>query len=940
MYNTKTLAFHGAGSVYFQHPNQRYAQSNSLERAGELETIDFQNFVGDILFSKKMFGSTKPILSSVLFGELSNVTEVKERAFTDCKQLSTFDLSKVNGPIGVEAFRNTALTEADLSNVTSIGYAAFDNVNGVSDWSSICDAADKGVLKKLEYSNVFLKTDRVWTLVQREMDGKFSLNQDGSYQGLKPSDNGWESSQLGESNQIDPGSTQLTKSAKWTDQEKTTAQIEIQASYAPDQQMDFIFIVDTSTSMKLVNADDTALNKMYQMLSKVADVVDSLLLSKEVDSRVAILSFGDMINDYSAGFFTEETVTIASKMIRNLQCAGNTDFAVGLENAVKYIETAKGLNRKVSIVFLSDGEANQDVDQIDSAAKQIEDLGVETIGVIYKMDPNAEETQYMEKVCSEYYVAKDTEGFSNAVNRTIYDAFRTFTLTDKIGTDFQKVTADDISVTGGTFKLDTDGRTISWDLSGTEPYQTYTMMIHTELEKDTEGKYPEKTVLTNDGNSVLTETKGDNTVNQVASPQLDRAPKIGNLTVSKTVSGSGADTAKEFVFTVTLNDKTVNKTYGDMDFKDGAASFKLKHGDKITAIGLPADMTYEVSEDAAGYTATSTGATGKIKTGETVTAAFHNYKDDENSGGDNGGNDGGTVISGVTLHFESNGGTVYSNESYSRSSVVKLDKLPVREGYQFTGWYADQKLTQKITEIVMTSDKTVYAGWKETKVPDLLNGDNHFAYIVGYPNGNVEPMGNITRAETATIFFRLLKDEVRDGNLSNGSSFKDVGKDSWCNTSVSTMAKLGIIKGRMEDKFDPQAPITRAEFAAICARFDTGLTDGNNNFSDIAGHWAEVEIKRAAAKGWVQGDPDGKFRPDDCITRAEAMAMINRVLCRIPESESDLLDGMNIWPDNQPGNWYYLAVQEATNSHEFKRKSEVNESWTKLKADPNWIRYQ
>ena len=293
-----------------------------------------------------------------------------------------------------------------------------------------------------------------------------------------------------------------------------------------------------------------------------------------------------------------------------------------------------------------------------------------------------------------------------------------------------------------------------------------------------------------------------------------------------------------------------------------------------------------------------------------------------------------------TLHYESNGGTAYKDERYSSGTKVTLDKTPTRESYTFTGWYADKALTQKITTVTMNSDKTVYAGWEATGVPDKLNGDDHFAYVIGYPDGKVHPEGNISRAETATIFFRLLKADIRDGNLTADNDFSDVSDGQWHNKAISTMAKLGIVKGRRADSFDPDASITRAEFAAICARFNTKPVENSGSFSDISGHWAENEIERAAAFGWISGYPDGTFRPDARITRAEAMTMINRVLCRMPQSESDLLDSMVTWPDNKPSDWHYLAVQEATNSHDFDRKGEVGESWTKLTSVPDWKRYQ
>lgn len=224
--------------------------------------------------------------------------------------------------------------------------------------------------------------------------------------------------------------------------------------------------------------------------------------------------------------------------------------------------------------------------------------------------------------------------------------------------------------------------------------------------------------------------------------------------------------------------------------------------------------------------------------------------------------------------------------------------------------------------------------------PDLLNDSDHFAYVIGYMDGNVRPYGLISRAETTTIFFRLLKDSVRDGNLLTSNTYTDVADDYWANTAISTMTGLGIVQGRSTTTFDPKAPITRAQFAAICARFDTGKSSGTQSFTDIKGHWAEKYIERAAELDWIKGFEDGSFRPDTYITRAQAMTMINRVLNRIPEDESDLLPGMNVWPDCNPGDWFYLAVQEATNSHDFEHKAGNYEIWTELTKNPDWTRYE
>lgn len=182
---------------------------------------------------------------------------------------------------------------------------------------------------------------------------------------------------------------------------------------------------------------------------------------------------------------------------------------------------------------------------------------------------------------------------------------------------------------------------------------------------------------------------------------------------------------------------------------------------------------------------------------------------------------------------------------------------------------------------------------------------------------------------------------MREGNLTGENQFTDVNEGNWFNNAISTMTKLGIVKGRTSTEFAPNAPITRAEFAAICARFDTGKTEGDSNFTDISGHWAEAEIERAVTLGWITGYPDGTFRPDKQITRAEAMTTINRVLQRLPETESDLMRDMVTWPDNQSGAWYYLAVQEATNSHDFDRKDDgVHEKWIKINPVRHWSDYE
>jgi hypothetical protein len=231
----------------------------------------------------------------------------------------------------------------------------------------------------------------------------------------------------------------------------------------------------------------------------------------------------------------------------------------------------------------------------------------------------------------------------------------------------------------------------------------------------------------------------------------------------------------------------------------------------------------------------------------------------------------------------------------------------------------------------------------DVPIPIGLSAD-HSAYLVG-SGGRIRPDAPITRAEVAAVFFRLLTDETRASYLTSENDFSDVKAGSWYNTAVSTLADMGILKGYPDGTFRPDAPVTRAEFAAVAARFDsTDITGQTASFSDTASSWAKSAIARTAVLGWVKGYPDGTFRPDEAITRAEAATLINRVLQRVPGKTDDLLSGMIRWPDNQDTSaWYYLALQEASNSHDFERYTESGaqyEKWTSLTQNPDWTQYQ
>ena len=225
-----------------------------------------------------------------------------------------------------------------------------------------------------------------------------------------------------------------------------------------------------------------------------------------------------------------------------------------------------------------------------------------------------------------------------------------------------------------------------------------------------------------------------------------------------------------------------------------------------------------------------------------------------------------------------------------------------------------------------------------------LNTADHYAYLMGYPDGTVRPGGSITRAEATTIFFRLLTEESRSQFWATENRYSDVSTGQWYNNAVSTMTRAGIVNGYPDGTFRPNAPITRAEMAKIIALF-AKLDKTADRFPDAAGHWAEAYIRLAAGNGWIEGYPDGTFRPNQSITRAETVTMIDRVLERVPKDESRLLphSAMLTFPDCRPGQWFYIAVQEAANSHIYERAASEqhgDEQWKELRDNRDWTRLE
>lgn len=291
---------------------------------------------------------------------------------------------------------------------------------------------------------------------------------------------------------------------------------------------------------------------------------------------------------------------------------------------------------------------------------------------------------------------------------------------------------------------------------------------------------------------------------------------------------------------------------------------------------------------------------------------------------------------GTSVVIDPNGGTAkLSGTSFSTKQSFNIYRDYTltdasRSGYTFYGW----DLTKSGSTYYFTAMWSRY----KSDVPYMLNGTDHYAYIKGYPNGSFKPTDTITRAEAATIFYRLLTDSTRKAYATTYNSFKDVPATAWYNTAVSTMAKLGIVNGGADGYFRPNDPITRAEIAAMIARCDGAYYTGTSTvFSDTYGHWAAGYIDRAYELGWINGYGT-TYAPDRYISRAETVAVLNRVLNRAPQYTSDLTRNYTTFSDVATSAWYYLDVEEAANSHTYTRKSNADyETWTKLIADPSWF---
>lgn len=474
-------------------------------------------------------------------------------------------------------------------------------------------------------------------------------------------------------------------------------------------------------------------------------------------------------------------------------------------------------------------------------------------------------------------------------------------------------------------------------------------------------------------------------------------PETGTAQGATAVPGEGSvfvgwydakDTERENSLTDSMT-YTPEKNSSSKRYQDGSyvALFRLKQyvlhydANAADAAGTMEDQTFPhgqayplkecaFSREGYRFVGWATESTGKAKYEDQrsikLDEEFPNLKDD---------NEGVTLYAvweeqSVTLSYEPNDAELGSVSSALETvaavkGTAKGSTAQPKSGARFDGWYsADGTLLSKeLTFVPTKKDGAVWQGTTyyahfsakrspstpstpakpdETKptlapIPEMLNGEDHYAYLLGYEDGTVRPNGSISRAEVATVLFRLLKDDVRMQNLTKDNAYSDVPDTAWYAAAVSTLSKMGVISGYPDGTFRPNAPITRAEFAAMIARFDETAKSADTPFTDISGHWAENAIGKAYGNGWVEGSSKTVFCPESNLTRAETATLLNRVLHRLPEKESDLLANQIVWPDNPETFWGYLAIQEATNSHEYERKADgVHETQTAKRENRDW----
>ena len=896
------------------------------------------------------------------------------KAFVDFKKISELELINVDVPakvfsslnIGIEsvkitggslgqyAFWKCTMTSLELDGVKQLDQYAFREcqnlsaVTGLDTVGRIDGYAFYGCTKltglpvdgtaQMGYNDCY---GDVSARVEAILAGKFKLDSAPNIAELSPNTD-WDDSKVAKSenwNSCEDG-TQLVEQAKWTNPDKTKAQVQVDAYYTAEKQMDFIFVADLSSSMaQLGNANDKNA-RVYDMQSKLLDMTGQLLNAGDgYDCQVAIVTFGGKFSTNPGSHpvlqFTKDSEVVRTHITGLKPFWESTDYGLGLQEAQELAQTNKNAGRNTAVVFLSDGapNVNGSGDQYGTtAAAAIKALNVPIYGVLHTPASGYENSARaaMNAVCNEVFVSTDTESFGKAMNDAFTAVYGSHTVTIPVNPAFKDVDILEVSESAGTASYDSGSHTITWTITGmpfTKHTLTYTMDLETE---NADQKYP-----VNDPNHA---EQGNAWFN-------NGGASVETPVLSRLVEEPTPDTV-----TITVQfvdeDNNVVKTEGPVEVEKDSEY----------------DVTGKTTEIPAGYEANGAlrgdPATGTADSDKTVIVPV---KKEESTPA--------TVT--ITVKFVDEGGNVVKtdgpdvvNKGDTYDVTAKTNGIPA--GYEANGEPYGDPVTGTAddhkTVIVPVKKSSVtpppitpstfpsYPNYpsnpgttiRDEEVPLAntvgLNDAEHFAYIIGYEDDTVRPLNNITRAEAVTIFFRLMTDEHRAANWSTTNSFSDVNVGNWFNNAVSTVQKAGALEHFAQDaSFLPNQAITRAEFASIAAGFVSDEITGENvgNFSDTDGHWAAEAIRKAVEAGWINGVGGNRFNPDATITRAEVMTMINRMLDRTPDKDH-MLSNMKKWIDNPESAWYYEAVQEATNEHDYERDEMSVETWTELLTVRDW----
>lgn len=501
--------------------------------------------------------------------------------------------------------------------------------------------------------------------------------------------------------------------------------------------------------------------------------------------------------------------------------------------------------------------------------------------------------------------SKDMNGFAEITDSVFKETKREYTSDDKLIITIAVDKDDKGYATKAEldkFINNTNDLTLSCENVGVADFGTY------ELKGTVEGKTD---IFTGDGRSIAT-VKYD----AADSAQID---------VSKRGSSSSGGDIIDDSFTVTVR---ANSTL--MDEKSSSSAFSYNPYDlptpKMDKAFFNGWYNQTAKKDVTGaetYSSDTVIVAKWIPTGNIDVKFVVDGEDaDVNTGAESS-----VKVSEDDIKVDGNNTTI-------EASNIKVDVEP---GMKFSGWYLDPECTQPAdASIVSDKNVTLYGKVSKIATSDVFNRDDHYAYIIGYPDETVRPEQNITREEVATIFFRLLKDDVRSEHIAKTNSFSDVNSDRWSNTAISTLENFGVLTGYADGEFKPAKQITRAEFTAIAARFYDKTRD-KSDFADCAGHWADKYIATAYDNKLINGYQGNLFKPDQKITRAEAMRLFNNILDRHVDAEG-LLENATQWTDNTVSSWYYYDVLEATNSHKCEERTDANanEKWTEITDNFDW----